>query len=333
MAADDLSPDARVLVTGGSGFIGTNLVESQLRAGRTVLNVDRAAPRNAELEPYWQRGDLLDRLDLARIVGEFGPTHVLHMAARTDLGSHEVSNYATNVQGVTNLIAALSEAPALERAVFASSRLVCRIGYVPYSDTDYCPSTAYGASKMEGERVVRSAADIPAVWTIVRPTSIWGPWFDVPYRDFFIAIARGRYLQPRGVSVRKSFGFVDNTVHQLERLLEAPADRVSRRTLYLADDPPLVLDDWAERIRRALGAPAIRSAPLPLLRVTAAAGTGMQRLGWTEPPLTRFRLANLLTDMVHDLEPLNELVGPPPISLEDGVRKTAAWLRAAGHGV
>lgn len=331
MAADRLGPQARVLVTGGSGFIGTNLVESQLHAGREVLSIDRCAPREARHEPAWRRMDVLDPEGLARLVAEFDPTHVLHMAARTDLGSDKVADYAANVQGVENLIAGLAEAPSLDRVIFASSRLVCRIGYAPTSDIDYCPTTAYGASKVEGERLVRAAKNLRAPWTIVRPTSIWGPWFDVPYRNFFTAVGRGRYVHPRGARVRKSFGYVGNSVHQLERMLEAPADSVHRQTLYLADDPPLVLDEWAERIRRSLAAPPVRSVPLPLLRAAAIAGTAMQRLGWREPPLTRFRLDNLLTDMVYDLQSLNEVTGPPPISLDDGVRETAAWLRAAGH--
>jgi len=331
MTTRGLGAEARVLITGGSGFIGTNLVESQLRAGRAVLNLDRCAPRDAGHAPYWRRMDMLDRAGLTRIVSEFEPTHVLHMAARTDLDSDEVSSYATNVQGVENLIAALSQVRSLERVVFASSRLVCRIGYVPQSENDYCPSTAYGASKVEGERIVRAARGLPVPWTIVRPTSIWGPWFDVPYRGFFTAIARGRYVHPRGALVRKSFGFAGNTVHQIAALLAAPADKVDRRTLYLADDPPLLLDDWAERIRRALDAPPLRSVPLPFLRAAAIAGTGMQRLGWNEVPLTCFRLDNLLTEMVYDLAPLQEIVGPPPIALDEGIRETAAWLRSAGH--
>jgi len=152
----------------------------------------------------------------------------------------------------------------------------------------------------------------------------------VPYRAFFTAVARGRYVHPRGARVRKSFGFVGNTVHQLERLLEAPAETVDHRTLYVGDDPPLLLHDWVERIRRALDAPSVRSVPVPLLRVAATAGTWMQRLGWDEAPLTRFRLDNLLTEMVYDLAPLHEIVGPPPFALDEGVRETAAWLRSEG---
>ena len=74
-----------------------------------------------------------------------------------------------------------------------------------------------------------------------------------------------------------------------------------------------------------------RALPLPLLRIAATAGTGLQRLGWDGVPLTRFRLDNLLTEMVYDLEPLHGIVGPPPIALDEGIRETADWLRSAGH--
>jgi hypothetical protein len=61
---------------------------------------------------------------------------------------------------------------------------------------------------------------------MVRPTSIWGPWFEIPYRTFFDATARGRYLHPRGRKVRKSFGYVGNTVYQLDRLMFAEGPKV-----------------------------------------------------------------------------------------------------------
>jgi nucleoside-diphosphate-sugar epimerase len=255
---------------------------------------------------------------------------VLHLGARTDLRGKRVEDYPANTAGVVNLIAACARAEALDRVVFASSRMVCRIGYSPRHEEDYCPPNAYGASKVEGERLVR-ASDLHVPWVIVRPTSIWGPWFDVPYKDFFTAIRRGRYRHVRGHDPRKSFGFVGNSVHQLEALLSAPADAIAGTTMYLADYPPLVLSEWAREIQGALGAPAIRTVPEAPLRVAAAIGDLARAAGWKEPPLTRFRLANLLTEMVHDTGPLERIAGPLPHDMRNGVRSTVAWMRAHGE--
>jgi len=312
-------------VTGGSGFVGTNAVELYLRVGVPVLNLDVAPPRNAAHVSVWRRADLLDRDAVGAVVREFQPSHVLHLGARTDLDGITGDEYAANVAGTENLIAAVNGAASVERVVFASSRMVCRIGYVPTAEDDYCPTTVYGESKVACERLVRSA-EIGPSWVMVRPTSIWGPWFDVPYRDFFTAVERGRYVHPRGRTVRKSFGFVGNSVHQLDRLLTAPADAIAGRTLYLADYVPLDMESWANEVAGAFGRRRIPAVPYPVLRVAAELGELAERTG-RRAPLTRFRLANLLTEMVYDLEPLRAVVPDLPYTRSEGIRETIAWLR------
>ena len=105
------------------------------------------------------------------------------------------------------------------------------------------------------------AHDHAGGWVIVRPTSIWGPWGGAPYRDFFLSLARGTYVHPAHEAVRKHYGYVGNIVHQLDRLLTAPAERVEGRTFYLADPDPIDVWTFAGAIRRALGLPPPRSGP------------------------------------------------------------------------
>jgi len=318
---------SRVLVTGGSGFIGTNLVEHLVARGHTVCNLDLEAPRNPGQRPLWRRQDVREAESLTRAVSEFEPQYVFHLAARTDVFGRTVDDYASNTAGVTGIVAATRACRSIRRVVFASSRLVCRIGYQPRDEHDYQPSTAYGASKAEGERIVRAARELPYEWAIVRPTSIWGPWFAVPYRNFFDAIRAGRYLHPRGRRVHKSFGYVGNTVVQLERLLQAPAGDIHQRMFYLADYQPIEVRGWGEMIRGAFAAPPIRDVPLPMMRAAARVGDLLSNAGWKQVPLTSFRLDNLLTEMVHDVAPLAAVCGGEQIDTERGVRATAAWMR------
>ena len=317
----------RIIVTGGSGFIGTNLVDHFIGEGAAVMNIDSRPPRNSAHAPYWREVDILDALALKRAFEDFSPSYLLHMAARTDLSGDTIDDYTANTVGVRNIIEAATGEPRLRRSIFASSMLVCRLGYRPKNDTDYAPTTAYGRSKVAGEQIVREVAARRLPWVVVRPTSLWGPWFDDPYRTFFDAIKSGWYVHPRGVAVRRSYGFVLNCVRQLALLLTADEARVLKRTFYLADYEPIELRAWAESIRTAFAAAAIKEVPLQILTMAALTGDLLKRLGVRNPPLTSFRLDNMTTEAVHDLSPLKEVCGAVPYDVEEGVRLTVEWMR------
>lgn len=293
-----------------------------------VRNLDIHAPRDIRTSSLWHQGDILDSDFLRRQFADFRPTHVIHLAARTDLRGATADDYAANTQGVENMVQAIKEYGGVEHAIYASSRLVFAINHVPAHEFDYCPSTGYGASKVVGEQIVRERASAASTWTIVRPTSIWGPWFEEPYRDFFDMVARGRYVTVRGHDPRKSFGYVGNAVHELISFLKVDQRIVDRRVYWLSDYEPFRLSEWAEMVAAALG----RNPPLtaPWWAVSAAARIGdlATGLGAKRVPLTSFRLSNLVTDMVYDTSATEVVVGPLPYSLASGVESTVEWYRA-----
>ena len=180
----------KLLVTGGSGFIGTNAVDYALNAGYKVLNVDLARPQNPAHESLWVNVDLRDELGLGAAVRDYAPTHVLHLAAQTGMDATDLSYFSSNTDGTANLVAALKKCPSMRRLLVTSSLLVCRLGYLPKSDTDYCPPNFYGESKVITERIVRDDLALQFSWSIVRPSSVWGPWFVGPYRTFFRAVSK-----------------------------------------------------------------------------------------------------------------------------------------------
>lgn len=313
----------RLVVTGGSGFIGTAIVEAAVARGDAVLNFDIAPPRNPAHAPYWRRTDLLDRVGLDAALAEARADAVIHMAARTDLGGRSVDDYSVNVAGVANLIAATADTP---RVVLASSMLVCALGHMPAGPDDYRPSTVYGESKVLGERLVRSADPDGRRLVLVRPTSIWGPWFATPYRDFFAAVRRGLYVHPAGAATRRSYGFVRNTAAQVLALTDAPPERLAAIPYYLADPEPVDILAWANEIAAASGRGPVKVAPLALIRAAAAAGDAAQRLGWRSPPMTGFRLRNMLMSAVYDTGPIAALCPAPPVPRRVGVAETVAWM-------
>jgi nucleoside-diphosphate-sugar epimerase len=317
---------ARVLITGGSGFIGTNLVEHYQRLGHNVRAIDVVAPRQSAHLPNFRSVDVRDARTLKRAVTEFEPELVFHLGARTDLRGRAPADYADNTDGVANMVRAVNELPNLRLAVFASSMLVCRLGYVPQREDDYCPTTAYGHSKAEGEGIVRQLAAPRLPWVIVRPTSIWGPWFGPPYRDLFDAIQRGIYAQPRGLRVRRSYGFVLNSVHQLHELGRREGGELLGRAVYLADEQPTELDVWVRLIQAALGRRRVRELPMPLFTSAARLGDALEAIGFHRFPMSTRRLQNMLTEAVYDTRPIHTVAGPDPYSLSAAVILTCDWL-------
>ncbi|MEN9491582.1 MAG: hypothetical protein RJA63_2031 [Pseudomonadota bacterium] len=313
----------RVLITGGSGFIGTNAVEHFAERHR-VLNLDIAAPRNDAHTPYWHEVDLLDVAALKAVVVDFDPHFVLHLAARTDLDGRTVDDYAANTTGVSNLLAAMAGAPSLRRVIFASSMLVCRVGYQPRSDLDFCPANPYGESKMRGELLVRKRP--PSVpWVLVRPTSIWGPWFREPYRNFFDYVLKGRYFHIGSTRVFKTYGYVGNAIHQLQAMLDASEEDVHGRVFYLGDSSEYEIRDWADAIARRHGL-RIPQVPLALVRGGAWLGDLLKAFG-LRFPMTSFRLKNMTTENRIDLRPTLALAPSLPYDRDRSIELTLDWLR------
>lgn len=323
--------DVRTLVTGGSGFIGTNLIESLINDNHIVLNLDIVPPRNGAHRRFFKQLNILDCESLQAQLIEFKPDIIYHMAARTDLDGKTLADYAANTDGLKTLISALKLSHGLKCIVFASSRLVCRIGYQPDGEDDYCPDTVYGESKVQGEKIIKSlSAEIPCRWLIVRPTSIWGPWFDVPYKNFFLSIINGHYLHPKVERILKSFGYVGNAVYQMRSLCEVNASPLDGKVFYMADYPPIDVINMANLIQNYADSRPLRIIPIQLLRVLAWLGDLLRLAGYRRPPLTSFRLNNLLTPMIYDLDPMEKAIGLLPFTLQQGIAETVDWLKIRG---
>lgn len=320
----------RIIVTGGSGFIGTNLISSLSKETNTILSIDINECRNFENSNFHTHADILDKKSIENIFKEFKPTHVIHLAARTDLDGHSIKDYEANTKGVLNIVEICNKTTSIERAIYASSRLVCHIGYTPKSDLDFQPNTFYGESKAIGEEIVRKNSP-NHTWTILRPTSIWGPWFGVPYNNFFKILQKGLYIHPKGKRIQKSFGYVGNSVHQIQAILDALTNDVTKRVFYLCDYTPIELSTWAEKIQNEFSIKKYKEVPETLLYTAARIGDLAQNLGWKSPPLTSFRYSNMCTEMLHETGELQRICGELPYSLEEGIRETVNWMKAHGE--
>ena len=224
----------RLLITGGSGFIGTNYVAFALAKGHDVCNLDVSEPLDPQHSSCWQHCDIMDMSSLREAFAEFAPTHVIHMAALTecieDVDLHET--FAVNIAGTRHVLAAIADTPSIEHAIITSSQYVCGPDHFPGGPEDFGPHTLYGQSKVLTEKLTREA-ELPCSWTLVRPVNIWGPWHMRYRREAWSVIRKGLYFHPGGAPVMRTYGYVGNVIWQCEQVFAAAKEQVHGKVFYL----------------------------------------------------------------------------------------------------
>jgi len=316
----------KILITGGSGFIGTHVVNRLLVKGHDILNVSNQAPHEASHQPFWREVDILNAGLLRQIMTDFAPDHVMHLAARTEMDEKTTAEtgFRANTQGTRNFLAAVQATPSVQRMLMCSSQFVCGLGRLPLHDEDYFPATVYGESKVITEQETRRA-NLTCQWVMVRPTNIWGPWHPRYPQEFWRIARKGLYVHPGGKPVVRCYGYVGNVADQMVALLEQPAEKIDRQTFYVGD-PADDIYRWADAFCRTLHGRPARKVPRPILRAAGLAGDVITALTGKPFYITSSRYRSMVTDYVTPMEKTYALLGPPKVSLEQGVRETVAWL-------
>lgn len=314
----------KILVTGGSGFIGTNLIEHLSKdAQYEIQNIDIVKPKVASQNKYWVQVDLRRHDDIVAALESFAPDYVIHLGARTDLNGKTLQDYDANMGGVSNLLAAINHVGTVKRAIFASSMYVCEPGYMPKDFEDYAPHTLYGESKVETEKRIKTA-NPSYTWSIIRPTSIWGPWFGEPYDKFFHIVLRHMYFHMGKRACRKTYGYVDNAIYQIMSILTAEPEKVNRHVYYLGDYEAYPITDWANEIAKIEGI-HIPHVPYWCFKIVGWFGDFLKKFGIAFP-MTSFRLHNMTTDNVHNLGPIKAIAPNLPVSRIEGTKVTLEWI-------
>ena len=318
----------KIVVTGGSGFIGTNFIDLLLNKNFEIYNFDIIHPRKISHSEYWVNVNILDYDKLYSELNRVKPDYVVHLAARTDLnGKLNISEYSVNIKGVENLMEICDSLNSLKRVIIASSMLVCQLGYVPQSFNDYSPDSLYGESKVLTEKIVKKY-DLD--WVIVRPTSIWGPWFKEPYFNFFKLVLNGFYFNiPTNKSSTKTYGYVYNTCLQIYSLLITERIDVIHNYFYLGDVEPINITKWANLIRKNANKPKLITLPVICLRIGAKFGDMLASLKLTNIfPLSSFRYKNMTNDnIIKDIDKVNSYVNEKlENDLSSNICKTLSWI-------
>jgi UDP-glucose 4-epimerase len=204
----------RALVTGGAGFIGSNLVDALVDRGDEVAvlddlssgkesNLAGALERGVQLH----RGDIRDGEAVQRIVGEVRPEVVFHLAAQIDVRvsmARPGFDARTNVEGTVNVLEAARQGGA-RRLVFSST------GGAMYGDTEEIPTpetvpplpmSGYGQSKFCAEQYLGLYSRVYGLSTVaLRFGNVYGPRQDPHGEAGVIAIFCGKFAKGESPTV------------------------------------------------------------------------------------------------------------------------------------
>lgn len=146
----------RILVTGGAGFIGSNLVNSLVENNEVVVldNLSNSK-NNVNKKAAFIKGDITDMDDVIKAVK--GCDVVFHLAASIDVrNSDEKKDYEVNFLGSKNVFEAANDIKA--KIIFTSSAAVYGNAHCPVTEETECnPISQYGRSKLRAEKLLKDA--------------------------------------------------------------------------------------------------------------------------------------------------------------------------------
>lgn len=320
----------RILITGASGFIGTNLIDLLLLEQKyAICNFDKAKPNKKSHEEFWHRGNLLEIADIERALNDFKPTVVIHLAARTDTLSDKLSDYIDNTKGTENLIRCLERVDFVSRVIITSTQYVYKSEEkpLPTRDDEYVPYTAYGQSKVITEQLTRES-NLQCCWTIVRPANIWGPWHLRYPVELWKIIDKGLYIHPSNHPVIRTYGYVKNVAYQILQIVQADTSRIDKQTYYLGDIP-IDSYDWLNAISKSSKGKTLRRAPSYLFTLPALFGDLLLKMGIPSPLYTA-RFKNMIEDYPAPTDKTVAALGVSHPNLEENVKETIQWINTDG---
>jgi nucleoside-diphosphate-sugar epimerase len=306
----------KLLVTGANGFIGKSLSEFLDAKRYHVCRVVRSVTMQKH---DYVVGDINGNTDWISVL--IGVDIVIHTAARThimnEIQCDSLSEFrAVNVHGTLNL-ARQAAAAGVKRFVFLSSIKVN--GEITFPNQSFLfsqanPQDAYGVSKYEAEQGLREIAQQTGMEVvIIRPPLIYGANAPGNFGALLRVIKRGLPLPFGAVTNnRRSFVALDNLIDLVTTCIHHP--NAANQTFLVSDNKDVSIADLLRRLAEAQGVPSrLFAMPVGLLNF------GAKVLG--KQAVAQRLLGSLQVDISHTMNTLN---WQPPISLDEGLRRTTS---------
>lgn len=173
----------RVLVVGGSGFIGSHLVDRLLELGAEVCVMSRSegllAPIGRDPRLRFVKADILDAPATIAAIRDFAPDVLVQLSAHPDgeeCHAQALQSIQTNVTGTLNVLEGFCQAPG-ELYLYGDSVKTFGNVPVPYrEETPPSPTSSYAVAKLAGWQLCELYARIRGIRAAaIRPTLVYGP--------------------------------------------------------------------------------------------------------------------------------------------------------------
>jgi nucleoside-diphosphate-sugar epimerase len=319
------------LVTGGTGFIGSHLVEALLSQGvevRCLVRSRRQLRWLKDKDVELVEGDCAGQGSLQPAVKD---VDYIYHAAGVLWAASEKEYFRNNVVATRNLIEACGlSCPGLQRFVFVSSQAAAGPGSDarPRTESDPpTPITPYGESKLAAEQIIIEHKNrVSAV--IVRPCAVYGPR-DRGFLAYFRIVRRGFLLEfGRGEDRIVSLCHVGDIVSGIIR--SAHSQVASGSVYFLADSEPYSWHEVEIIIQRTMGISAKHlRIPSWLLAGLGTVGQGYGLATGKFVMLNKSRVAELMARRwgCDISKARNELGFVPETKLKDGLRDVIRWYK------
>ncbi|MFZ5440973.1 MAG: NAD-dependent epimerase/dehydratase family protein [Myxococcota bacterium] len=323
------------LVTGGGGFLGSNLVKALLARGDTVRVLARGDyPELRALGAETVRGDITDAVATAKACE--GVDVVFHTAAKAGGWGDPKEFEAINVTGTQHVVDGCRKAGVPHLVHTSSPSVVHAEGDLEGANESLPYATHflahYPRTKALSEQLARAASDASLKVVALRPHFIWGPG-DRHLLPRLLARAKAGRLRRIGTRDPKSDTiYIDNCVHAhllaADQLCAGAA--IGGKTYFVSDDEPIGVWTMAEKMLAAAGAgPITRSVPPG---VAYAVGAMLEGAYWlfgieSEPLITRFAVSELTHAQWFDIGAAKRELGyAPKVTIAEGLERLRASL-------
>ncbi len=310
----------RIVVIGGSGFIGSHLVNRLLEVGHEVRIAD--SKRSDQHPELWVACDVRDAEQVRRACA--GCDRIYNLAAEHRDDVRPISLYdRVNVDGAAHTCAA-AEAAGISKIIFVSSVAVYGFSDRPLDESaEPNPFNDYGRTKLEAEGVFQKwlAADESRTLTIVRPTVVFGEDNRGNVYTLLKQIAEGPFLMIGNGRNSKSMAYVENVAAFLEFALRFDG---GLHLYNYIDKPDFDMNRLVEAIHGALGTsprPGIR-IPYAIAYLAGFAFDGLAAVLRRPLPVSRVRIQKFCSASVFSAEKARATGFVPPVELTDALALT-----------